>query len=171
MSRVTLLETTSLDSFQSQHEPPPVSLTHPATSSQTEEFQLRCTGSRSRVFNGSLLCSAISYVPGNAFWYEISLYREVSGSLVAAIKRFTHDEAGIDLFRVFDAEDFDALVSILEGYEPANDIDASLVGVDDMSVSGSEVALRAVGLRLRIEESRRQYGDLVGEMLYQLAVN
>jgi len=134
-----------------------------------EIFHLRCTGSRSRIFSGTLMCSAISYVPGNAFWYEISLYSQVSGSYVVTVKRFTHDEEGIDLFRVFDADDMDSLVSALEDYEPADDFDGSQLGLDDMSASANEIALKAVGLRLKIEEARRQYGDLVGEILYQLA--
>jgi hypothetical protein len=140
----------------------------PMASEGSEIFHLRCTGSRSRVFSGQLMCSAISYIPGNAFWYEISLYHQNSGAYVVTIKRFTHDEEGIDLFRVFDADDMDSLVSTLEDYEPADDFDASQLGIDDMTASANIVALRAVGLRLKIEEARRQYGDLVGEILYQL---
>ncbi len=167
MSRVTVLEKPAHEPMRSYGEPAmsPASMMVPEG---PEIFHLRCTGSRSRIFTGSLMCSAISYVPGNAFWYEISLYSQVSGSYVVTIKRFTHDEEGIDLFRVFDADDMDSLVSTLEDYEPADDFDGSYLGLDDMTASANEIALRAVGLRLKIEEARRQYGDLVGEILYQL---
>ncbi|MCW2319059.1 hypothetical protein M2322_004628 [Rhodoblastus acidophilus] len=168
MSRVTILEKPSFE----PERPEPLSFAPPpASAPAAERISLRSTGGRPRTFEGTLLCTSISFVAGNAFWYDISVYREVSGALVAAIKHYTRDEDGIDLFRVYDAADFEELTSVLENYEPAGDFDASTLGVDDPHISAGEVALRAAGLRLRIEEARRQYGDLVGEILYALETN
>lgn len=139
-----------------------------AASAMPENVKLRRTGSRAYKFTGTLLCTAMSYQPGHPFWYEISIYRKVSGAFVVAIKMFTRDENERDLFRVFTADGFDGLIDLLEGYDPTVDIDAIALDAPDGETATSLLALRGLGIRLRIEEARRQFGDLVGEILYEL---
>jgi hypothetical protein len=133
-----------------------------------EEVKLRRTGKRARTFNGTLLCTAMSYKPGYPFWYEISLYRENGGGFVVTVKMFTRSEDERDLFHVFNAPDFDSLVLLLESYDPAHDLEAVNLGIDDTALSSCEVALRGIALRLKIDEARRQYGDIAGEILYEI---
>lgn len=135
-----------------------------------EAVKLRRTGGRAVKFHGTLLCTAMSYQPGLPFWYEISIYRKTTGAFVVAVKMFTRDENQRDLFRVYGADEFEELVDLLEGYDPTIDIDAIELENPGEDVATSLLALKGLGIRLRMEEAKRQFGDLVGEILYELDV-
>ncbi len=135
---------------------------------QIESYRLKQTGGRPRDISGVELCSAMSFVVGTPLWYEINVYRTVDRGFVVEVKMFTKGENERDMFRLFDAATPADVIETLETYEPSFDIDASSVrfGVEEISVA--ELSLSAAALRLRIEEARRQFNDLVGEILFQL---
>ncbi|MEM6413385.1 MAG: hypothetical protein AAF720_01870 [Pseudomonadota bacterium] len=135
---------------------------------QVESFRLKQTGARSITFDGYELCSSMSYVVGPPLWYELNIYQTDSQGFLIGIKMFTKNEDEGDIHRVLEASSLDDVAHILENYDPAFDIDASSVRVDDDTISMAELSLAAVRLRQRIEEARRQFKDLVGEILYEL---
>jgi len=134
-----------------------------------QSFTLKCSGRRPMHFEGSELCMAMSYVPGAAFWYEVNIYRTVSDSFVVYIRMFSKSEDVPDLHRVFECGGFEGVVSLLEEYEAANDVRIDVLA-DDQSVPLPDLVVRAMGLRSRIEDARRQFGALVGQILFDLEV-
>jgi hypothetical protein len=168
MSRVNLLNAGQHLASESMPYVSSVAEVPPASRQAAEVFKLRRSGAKAYRFSGTQLCTAMSYTPGYPFWYEISIFRTESAGFVVAVKMFTRSEDERDLFRVFQANDFDALVSVLENYDTAHDIDAISIDIDNEQTAPSLLALKGLGVRLRIEEGKRQYGDLVGEILYEL---
>lgn len=170
MSRLNVIE----QAYDRPLEPPAMAMRAPdmppPAPAAPESVKLRRTGGRAIRFHGSLLCTAMSYQAGLPFWYEISIYRKTTGAFVVAVKMFTRSEDQRDLFRVYAAQEFEELVELLEGYDPTADIDAIELESTADDMSPSLLALKGLGIRLRIEEARRQFGDLVGEILYELDV-
>lgn len=138
-----------------------------APANATETFTLRRTGKRPLAFDGVELCMGMSYVPGTPFWYELNIYRTSLGSFVVAVKFFTKDDGDKDTFRAFQASTFDEVMSILETYDTSQDVRID-VQADDETLSVAELTVKALGLRARLEEARRQFAGLVGQVLYQL---
>jgi hypothetical protein len=138
---------------------------HMGTPDQT--FTLRRSGARPMSFIGSELCSSMSYEPGTPLWYEISVYRTSSRSFVANVKMFSKNEDEKDRFSAYEAESFDEALAWLESYEPANDIRIDLP-FDDPGLPAVELGIRAAAASMRLAEARRQYRDLVGEVLFAL---
>lgn len=134
-----------------------------------QSFTLKCSGRRPVHFEGSELCMAMSYVPGAAFWYEVNLYRSVGDGFVAYIRLFSKSEDEPDLHRVFECASFDEVVSLLEEYDAANDVRIDVLA-DDESAPLPDLVVRAMGLRARIADARRQFGALVGQILFDLEV-
>jgi len=131
------------------------------------KVKLQRTGQRPLVFEGVEVCSATTHSPGPSLWYEINLYRKQSGSLVIDVRFFGKSEDIKDRCRTFFADGLDEVAHVLEGYDPALDIDAD-IPVHDESVPVSVIALHAAMIRMRLDEARRQFADLSGEILHQL---
>jgi 4-coumarate--CoA ligase len=136
---------------------------------QLGKVSLPRTGQRPLVFEGEEIVSATSCAPGPRFWYEINLYRKQDRSLVIDIRFFGKPTELKDRFRSFSADSLDDVTHILETYDPALDIHAD-IPVHDDSVPVSLIALQAAMVRMQIDEARRQFKDLAGEILHQIDV-
>ncbi|MEN0087529.1 MAG: hypothetical protein AAF737_03735 [Pseudomonadota bacterium] len=130
--------------------------------------RLRRTGMRPMNFTGRELCSAMSYASGTPLWYEINLYQTHEGSFVVDVRMFSKSEDERDMHRAVEVHDVDAMFDWLEAHDPIADIDCDCMVLATDSLSPTEVALRAADLRMRVDEGRRQYRDLVGQILYDL---
>jgi hypothetical protein len=140
----------------------------PAMSGSPEQmFSLRRSGARPMNFVGAELCSAMSYEPGTPLWYEVNVFRTAARSYVANVKMFTKSEDEKDRFSAYETESFDEALSWLESYEPANDIRIDLP-FDRSDVPPVELGIRAAAASMRLAEARRQYRDLIGEVLFAL---
>lgn len=139
----------------------------PAPPAMGQVVRLRRTGERPLVFRGEEICCATSYVAGPPFWYEINVFRTGNDTFVADIRMFTKSENEKDRFVSHHAETFDEALSWLESYDPAGDIRVDLP-LDDPHMPIAELGLRAAAVRLKVAEARRQYRDLLGDMLYAL---
>ncbi len=128
---------------------------------------LRRTGGRPVRFSGIELCTAMSFGPGAPFWYELNIFRTSNQKFVVDVRHFTKRDGDKDRFTVFTVDTFDDAMHLLETYDAAVDIRVDLP-VDDDSVPLAELGLHAASLRLRIGEARRQFRQLVGEILYEL---
>ncbi|MGF1544579.1 MAG: hypothetical protein ACFB00_08795 [Parvularculaceae bacterium] len=131
-------------------------------------YRLKQTGGRPRQFAGVEICSAMSYVVGPPLWYEINVYQTTEDAFVVEIRMFTKNENERDLFRVIDAVSLEDVFETLETYDPAQDVDASVLRFADDDANVAELSVSAAALRLRVEEARRQFRDLVGDILYQI---
>jgi hypothetical protein len=136
---------------------------------EAPKVKLQRTGQRPLMFEGVEVCSATTHSPGPSLWYEINLYRKQAGSLVIDIRFFGKPNDMKDRFRTFFADSLEEVAQILESYDPALDINAD-VPVNDESVPVSVIALHAAVIRMRLDEARRQFADLTGEILHQLDV-
>ena len=136
---------------------------------QLGKVSLPRTGQRPLVFEGEEIVSATSCAPGPRFWYEINLYRRQDNSLVVNICWFGKPNDLKDRFRAFPVDSLDEVAHVLETYDPAVDIHADIPAHDDQ-VPVSLVALQAAMIRMQIDEARRQFADLAGEILHQLSV-
>jgi hypothetical protein len=130
-------------------------------------FTLRRSGGRPLSFAGVELCSAMSYEPGTPLWYEINVYRTASRTYVANVKMFSKSEDEKDRYAAHEADSFEEALYWLENYEPAGDIRADLP-FDNPSVPVIELGIKAAVVSMKLSEARRQYRDLVGEVLYAL---
>jgi hypothetical protein len=149
--------------------PPESELTSPSYG-ELRRHTLRRTGQRAFAFEGVEICSSTSHSPGPpAFWYEINLYRRANEQFVVDIRFFSKSDNMRDRFQVVKADGLEEVASILEAYEPAHDIEAN-VDPEDQDLPASVFALKAATLRMRIDEARRQFRDLVGEVLHQLDI-
>ena len=136
---------------------------------QLGKVSLPRTGQRPLVFEGEEIVSATSCAPGPRFWYEINLYRRQDNSLVVNICWFGKPNDLKDRFRAFPVDSLDEVAHVLETYDPALDIHADIPAHDDQ-VPVSLIALQAAMIRMQIDEARRQFADLAGEILHQLSV-
>jgi hypothetical protein len=131
--------------------------------------RLRRSGKRDYAFTGLEICSSTSHGPGPSLWYEINLYRKPTGPYVVDVRFFSKSESMRDRFHAFDADSLDDVASVLESYEPAFDIEPD-VNPEDSDMPHALFVLKAAMLRIRIDEARRQFRDLVGDVLHQLDV-
>jgi hypothetical protein len=130
-------------------------------------MRLRRTGARPLTFVGTEICSATSHAIGPSLWCEINLHATDQDRFVADIRMFFKSENIADVFTVHEADSIDEAVSILEAFDPASHLVVDLA-VGNLEVPAIEIALKAAELRLRLEEARGQYRDLLGEVLYDL---
>lgn len=140
----------------------------PANEVEGHSFKLKQTGGRPVQFRGIELCSAMSYVPGTPLWYEINIYKTEESDFVTDVRMFTKDENERDVFRVERSYSLADVFDYLEKYDAANDVDASSVDLGSSHLSVANLSLSAASLRIRVEEARGQFRDLVGQILYQL---
>jgi hypothetical protein len=128
---------------------------------------LRRTGLRPLAVQSREIASAMSFQPGGApFWYEVNLHQTASGTYLIDIRRFEKSETATDFFRVIEVVDMDAVIETLETFDPAGDIVPKM----DLGASRAtiELAIEAASLKLLMLESRRQFQELVGEILHGL---
>lgn len=140
---------------------------HAPTTGQVAPFSIKCMGRRPLAFHGIELCMAMSYVPGAPMWFEINIYRTHAEGFVVSVRHFHRDEDQHDIVRAWEQADFEAVMTTLEGYDPATDL---RIDVDpaDPKLTLPDVAMQALALRTRTAEARRQYRALVGEILHDL---
>ncbi|MEO1749992.1 MAG: hypothetical protein AAFR27_15505, partial [Pseudomonadota bacterium] len=120
------------------------------------------TGMRPMKFKAAEMCSSMSYVAGTPLWYEINIYQKPDDSFVVETKLFTKDENQRDIFRVQEIGSFEGVFEYLENYDTARDIDAEILNLVDPHMPVARLAMQAAALRLKMEEARRQFDDLVG---------
>jgi hypothetical protein len=136
---------------------------------ETPRQRLRRTGKRDYAFEGLEICSSTSHSPGPALWYEINLYRKPIGHYVVDVRFFSKSDAMRDRFHVFEADSLEEVASVLEAYEPGFDIEPD-IDPQDADLPHALFVLKAAVLRIRIDEARRQFRDLVGDILHQLDI-
>jgi hypothetical protein len=127
----------------------------------------RRNGKRPLTFAGIEVCSAMSYEPGTPFWYEINIYRTSAHGFVGVVKMFSKSDDERDRSTAIEAESLDEIVHWLETYEPAHDIRCDLP-FDPGGIAMVELGLRAAAASMKLAEARRQYCDLLGEVLFAL---
>jgi hypothetical protein len=128
---------------------------------------VRRNGGRPLTFVGVELCSAMSYEPGTPLWYEINIYRSASRTYVASVKMFSKSEDERDRFSFYEADSIDEVMFWMEGYEPAHDVRADLP-IDNTALPVIELGIKAAAASMKLAEARRQYRDLLGEVLFAL---
>lgn len=132
-------------------------------------FRLKRTGIRPKTFEGTELCSAMSHETGTPFWYEVNIYRAKAGDYVVEVKFFNKKDGGRDCFKTFDAIDIEDLTDRLERYDPAEDIDPEMWDIAIDGTSSAKIAIDAARLAMLTKEAKRQWNDLVGEILYEVS--
>jgi hypothetical protein len=130
---------------------------------------LKRSGARPLAFDGMLIAEASSHTAGTRMWYEINLFRSDAGGYVAEVKLFLKPVEQKDVFRAEAFADLATMTDWLEAHDPAHD------AVVDRETADSQVplvvaALGAVKMRQAVDEARREYRYLVGELLYALGV-
>ena len=142
---------------------------HEPAAPEAHMQRLRRTGKRDYAFEGLEICSSTSHSPGPALWYEINLYRKPIGQYVIDVRFFSKSDAMRDRFHVFEADGLDEVASVLEDYEPGSDVEPDF-DPTDADMPHAMFVLKTAVLRIRIDEARRQFRDLVGDILHQLDV-
>jgi hypothetical protein len=133
-----------------------------------QTFKLRRDGQRPFVFKGSELCSAMSYASGTPLWYEINIYQHVNESFPVEVKMFTKAENERDHFHLKVLSSLDGVFEYLENYNTEQDIDVAELALSGKGQAISKLALQAATLKLRMEEAKRQFDDIVGQILFEL---
>ena len=136
---------------------------------ESDVVSVRRTGNRPLRFKGSELMTATSHGPGPSLWYEIYVWRKAAGGFVLQIRMFGKQESTKDRFRAYEVDSIEEMAQILENYDTSADIDAD-IPVDDPSVPVTLIALRAAELRMKLDEARRQFSDLLGEVMHALEI-
>jgi hypothetical protein len=130
---------------------------------------LKRSGMRPLAFDGTLIAEASSHTARTRMWYEINLYRSDAGGYIAEVKLYLKPIEQKDVFRAEAFADLASMTAWLEAHDPAHD------AVVDCETADGQVplvvaALGAVKMRQAMDEARREYRYLVGELLYALGV-
>ena len=131
-----------------------------------DAIRLKRVGARPLAFEGEELCMAMSFIPGMPMWFEINVWRTASGGFVTAVKQFHRDADRVDTCRAWEASSFEEVMSGLERFDPAQDMEMD--PEPGRHASAAELSAAALAMRARIAEARRQYDGLVGEILFEL---
>lgn len=148
---------------QAQAEPAPT----PAAAS-VKQFRLKRSGIRPKVFQGVEVCHSMSYEMGTPFWYEINIYRTTEDGFVSEVKFFTKSDKMRDSFKTVDVDSTEELVAFFEGYDPTEDIDPGVVSTERLEKNAVFAATRATELAQFNCEAKRQWNDIVGEILFEI---
>lgn len=132
-----------------------------------DQHVLRRTGHRPFAFHGVHLSMAMNFKPGTPIWYEINFFRLADGRFVVDVRSFKTSDAEDDTFWVAEANSFEDAIHALESYDASRDV-AITFDLEDPSLSVADLTFRALSLRIRVEEARRQYRSLLGQVLYDL---
>ncbi len=127
---------------------------------------LKRSGERPVRFRGFEVCCASSHRSGPPFWYEINVFRTTDDRFFADVRLYQKSDAFKERFTVFEASSFEMAIDALRGYDPVRDIQVDTFF--DGDVAPVEIALEAARLRLRMEEAKSQYNDLIGDVLSQI---
>ncbi len=129
-------------------------------------YRIKRVGARPLQFSGSELGMAMSFTPGQEFWYEINIYRTVEQEFVVAVKQFFQSADRQDRAQAWKCPDFEAVMDTLESYDAGNDVDV-IVGPMD-GKPAAELAAVAHDLQAQVGFARQQYAGLVGAMLHEI---
>lgn len=125
---------------------------------------LKHTGTRPVAFNGQIVgtvCGVDRVLP---YWYEINVYCTVLGDYVSDIRLFGKSEDAVDLFRVAEHPDIDALYDYLEKYDPCCDLPPVRHDAGG-SVSSAGLSLRAIETQSAMRRISDHYRATVGALL------
>lgn len=128
---------------------------------------LERTGRRPLAFNGRILATVCGVERVLPYWYEINVHRTVLGDYVSDIRLFGKSQDAVDLFRVAEHPDVDALCDYLETYDPCCDLPPvrqDAVG----SLSCAALSLRAIELQGAMRGITDHYRATVGALLNAL---
>ncbi|MEL6977979.1 MAG: hypothetical protein AAGM38_04790 [Pseudomonadota bacterium] len=128
---------------------------------------VRRSGQRPLGFRGAVVAHGMSFRVGTPFWYELNVFRTATGGFVADIRHFTKADGEQDSFKVCVSDSLEEILDFFEGYEPAHDVKADL-DLDQADIAVSELAFKALALRMKVEEARAQYEGMVSEIFAQL---
>jgi hypothetical protein len=129
------------------------------------DMQLKRSGMRPVRCRGREVAAASSHSVGPSFWYQLNLVETDSSQMLIDLRCYQKDEAFPDTFQVIETSGIDESMAWLESYDPASDI---VPRIDLMAshLSPAELAIEAAALKLKIIEARRQYKEMVGEILH-----
>jgi hypothetical protein len=130
-------------------------------------IHLRRSGMAPIKFAGQNLLMATSYCTGPSLWHEVNVYKGSAEAFAVDIRTFFKREGERDVFFAAECGSLEEAIMIIEGHDATSAI-AMNSRMASIETPLHEVVMDAVYLRLRIEEARRQYSDLVGEVLYDL---
>ena len=128
---------------------------------------LNRTGMRPMKVTGAEIVSATSHQTGTPFWYELNVVSTDDGRMLIDIRNYQKREGSVDRFKVIEAYGIEDVVSTLENYDPVSDMVTTL-DLENESMSAVELTLQAAMLKLSMLEARRQFRELVGEVLHGL---
>jgi hypothetical protein len=135
---------------------------------EPRSFSLKRTAKRPRAFDGFELCTSTSYSSAPPFWFEINAYKTTDEVYVLEVKTLYKDEELRDRFFVWDFDTAENLVDFLEVYDPIKGMHLPWAALNDKDAPAAILALGGYQLRLHVEEARRQFADLVGEVLFEI---
>ncbi|MEM9726410.1 MAG: hypothetical protein AAF909_13250 [Pseudomonadota bacterium] len=137
---------------------------------EQEQFSLitlRRSGQRALGFRGVVVANGMSFRVGTPFWYELNVFKTSASGYVADVRHFTKADGETDKFSVCVADTMEEVLDFFESYKPSHDVRAEF-DLEDDSESASELAFKALALRLKIEEAKSQYESMVSEIFSQL---
>jgi hypothetical protein len=117
-------------------------------------------------FSGELLFSEIGYRVGPSLWYEINVYRRAKGGYVLETKCLKKDAMQKDILRAEQCATIGDVMRLIENYNTAPDVDASLEIASKMATA--ELVLHAVVLRQKMDEAANEYGQVAMVLLETL---
>jgi hypothetical protein len=129
------------------------------------EMQLKRSGMRPVRCMGREVAAASSHSTGPSFWYQLNLIATDRGQMMIDLRCYHKDESTPDQFQVVETSGIDEAMAWLESFDPAGDI---VPRIDLMAshLSPAELAIEAAALKLKIVEARRQFKEMVGEILH-----
>jgi hypothetical protein len=168
MPNVTLLQTPQEPApVVSQAEPGQIDLMRDLAQRIAPMHVLRHTGFRPVAFNGHLLNTVSGIDQVLPYWYEINVYQDVLGAYVSDIRLFAKGVGTVDLFRVAEHEDLEALYSYFENYDPCGDLPP--IRFDAAATSAAALTLRAIEVQAGMQRITDHYRATVGALLDALA--
>jgi hypothetical protein len=135
---------------------------------EPRRHEIRRDGLSPIVFEGHLLAEATSRIPSSRIWYDIAAYARMDGGFVMGMQVCRQGGGERDILWARQFPTVTDLSVYLETHDPARDV----MPADDLTdgkIATAEAMIRAVGLRQRIDEARRAYQSVVGDLLTELA--
>jgi len=142
-----------------------------AATAQAKSFRLKRSGVRPKVFDGIEVCHSMSHELGTPFWYELNIYRTTSDEFVGEVKFFTKSDSQRDTFKTFTAFDTEGLMAKLEEYDPTADIEPNCSPKSQVTEHAAKAALQVAELSVLMHEAKRQWDDVIGDILFQISAS
>lgn len=128
---------------------------------------LRRTGQLPYTFHPvAQLGFATSYCVDLPIWYEINLWLDTNNRYVINIRRFAKADDEQDIHVVLEASSHDETLSLLEKYDPLNDITVNVDFSEPMSLAA--LTLNGLVLCRDIEITRKQYYGVLSELFSEM---